>query len=58
MGAEGGSEEHLRDITGILRVGGERVDTAYVRQWADKPGPAETRQGIGRPLVAQGKDGA
>jgi hypothetical protein len=32
--AEGGSEKHLRDITGILRVSGELVDRAYVAHWA------------------------
>jgi hypothetical protein len=32
--AEGGSEKHLRDITGILRVSGELVDRDYVAHWA------------------------
>lgn len=31
---EGGSEKHLRDITGILRVSGQEVDRAYVAKWA------------------------
>jgi len=31
---EGGSEKHLRDITGILRVSGEQVDRTYIADWA------------------------
>ncbi len=31
---EGGSDKHLRDIGGILRVSADQVDKAYVRQWA------------------------
>lgn len=31
---EGGSEKHLRDITGILKVSGQEVDRAYVAKWA------------------------
>ena len=33
---EGGSEKHLRDITGILKVSGEDVDRAYVNKWAEQ----------------------
>ncbi len=33
---EGGSEKHLRDIAGILRISGEEVDRDYVVQWAEK----------------------
>lgn len=33
---EGGSEKHLRDITGVLRISGQRVDRDYVRNWAEK----------------------
>jgi len=35
---EGGSEKHLRDITGILKVSGDDVDRAYVAHWADELG--------------------
>jgi len=35
---KGGSEKHLRDITGILRVSGEDVDRAYVARWAGELG--------------------
>jgi hypothetical protein len=31
---EGGSEKHLRDIAGILKVTGPRVDRTYIGQWA------------------------
>jgi hypothetical protein len=35
---EGGSEKHLRDITGVLRISGDRIDQAYVAEWATKLG--------------------
>ncbi len=31
---EGGSEKHLRDITGILKVSGDEIDRTYIDQWA------------------------
>ena len=43
---EGGSEKHLRDITGILRVCGELVDMQYVEQFAKKLGVTEIWQAI------------
>ena len=39
--AEAGSEKHLRDIAGILRVSGELVDRDYVQRWADDLGVAD-----------------
>lgn len=30
----GGSEKHLRDISGILLVQGERIDQSYLDKWA------------------------
>jgi hypothetical protein len=33
---EGGSDKHLRDITGILKVSGEGIDEAYIAEWADR----------------------
>jgi hypothetical protein len=33
---EGGSEKHLRDITGMLKVSGTEIDRAYVAKWADQ----------------------
>lgn len=38
---EGGSEKHLRDIAGILKVRGEMVDRAYIESWAEQLGVAE-----------------
>jgi hypothetical protein len=32
--SEGGSEKHLRDIRGVLRVSASEVDRAYVGAWA------------------------
>jgi len=40
--AEGGSEKHLRDIAGILKVSPERVDRAEVTRWATELGVVET----------------
>ena len=54
---EGGSEKHMRDITGILRVSGEQVDQAYVAQWAEKLGLTEIWQAVLRRLGAKGEDG-
>jgi hypothetical protein len=31
---EGGSEKHLRDITGVLKTSGEAIDIAYIDRWA------------------------
>lgn len=38
---EGGSEKHLRDITGILLVSGEEIDADYVSEWAGRLGLTE-----------------
>jgi hypothetical protein len=38
---EFGSEKHLRDIAGVLRVSGDQVDRAYIDLWADRMGLAE-----------------
>lgn len=35
---EGGSEKHLRDIAGILKVSAGQVDRAYIAEWADRLG--------------------
>jgi hypothetical protein len=35
---EGGSEKHLRDITGVLKTSGAAVDRAYVDRWARELG--------------------
>ena len=35
---EGGSEKHLRDITGILKVSGDDLDRDYIENWAENMG--------------------
>ena len=47
---EGGSEKHLRDITGILRVSSELVDREYVDRWAATLGLSEIWQAVLRRL--------
>jgi hypothetical protein len=32
---EGGSEKHLRDITGILKISNDIIDMDYITKWAD-----------------------
>lgn len=36
--SEGGSERHLRDILGMLRISGAAVDRTYVAEWAARLG--------------------
>lgn len=43
---EGGSEKHLRDITGILKVSGEDVDLNYISGWAERLGLVEIWQAV------------
>ncbi len=38
---EGGSEKHLRDITGILKISAKEVDLDYITQWANQLGLIE-----------------
>jgi hypothetical protein len=35
---EGGSEKHLRDIAGILRIQGAALESKYVEDWAKRLG--------------------
>jgi hypothetical protein len=35
---EGGSEKHLRDIAGILKISGEALDYDYIESWAENLG--------------------
>ena len=51
---EGGSEKHLRDITGILKISGEQVDRQYVAQWAGQLGVDDVWQAILRRLEQKG----
>lgn len=33
---EGGSEKHLRDIAGVLKISGEQLDRDYIARWAER----------------------
>lgn len=35
---EGGSDKHLRDIGGVLRIQGDKIDRDYITDWAKKFG--------------------
>ena len=36
--AAGGSDKHLRDITGMLKISGEDIDRDYIHEWAERLG--------------------
>ncbi|MGA2497161.1 MAG: hypothetical protein ABSH20_05440 [Tepidisphaeraceae bacterium] len=36
--SEGGSQKHLRDITGVLKTSAEEIDSAYIARWAKAMG--------------------
>jgi hypothetical protein len=38
---EGGSDKHLRDIAGILKISGAQIDLAYIAEWASRLGLME-----------------
>jgi len=42
----GGSDKHLRDIAGILKIAGEAIDREYVERWAEKFGVPEVWRAI------------
>jgi hypothetical protein len=50
---EGGSEKHLRDIAGVLKISGEHLDRGYIEDWADRLGTAE----IWREVLKRGGEG-
>lgn len=43
---EGGSERHLRDIAGMLRVSGPEIDTRYIGDWAQRLGVGDSWQAV------------
>lgn len=49
---EGGSEKHIRDITGILKLSWDRLDASYVREWAARLGLTEIWETILKSLDA------
>jgi hypothetical protein len=44
--SEGGSEKHLRDITGMIKISGENLDLQYVARFATQLGVAEIWQAV------------
>lgn len=46
----GGSEKHLRDITGILKISGEKVNRTYIVDWAKRLGLIEIWEAIEKRL--------
>ncbi len=48
--AEGGSEKHLRDITGMLLTSPDEIDRGYIKQWAGTLGLSEIWQAITKRL--------
>jgi hypothetical protein len=55
--AEGGSEKHLRDIAGMLRISDDAIDREVVRSWAEKMGYVETWQAILETLARTNTEG-
>jgi hypothetical protein len=43
---EGGSDKHLRDITGILKISGESVNRSYITDWTKRLGLTEIWEAI------------
>ena len=50
---EGGSEKHLRDITGILSIQAEKIDRDYISQWATRLGVPDVWSAVLRRLQAR-----
>ncbi len=42
----GGSEKHLRDIAGILKISGSEVDRKYITDWARRLGLVEIWEAV------------
>ena len=47
---EGGSEKHLRDITGILKTADAGVDLEYISRWSDRLGLTEVWDAVKKRL--------
>jgi hypothetical protein len=46
---DGGSEKHLRDIAGILKISSGGIDLAYIGDWAKKLGLEEIWASFSKP---------
>lgn len=51
----GSSEKHLRDIAGMMKLLKDRLDTAYVEEWAGKLGVMDKWQMV-RDRVNEAKE--
>lgn len=51
----GGSDKHLRDIAGVLRVSGEGVDRRYIEEWSERLGLTEVWDAIAEQLGDAGE---
>jgi hypothetical protein len=43
---EGQSDKHLRDIAGVFKVSGDRIDRAYLEEWVSRLGLEEVWQEV------------
>lgn len=48
---EGGSEKHLRDITGILKISGNEVDMNYILDWSKRLGLTEIWEAVQKRIM-------
>ena len=48
---EGGSDKHLRDITGILKVSAQEIDEGYIVEWSERLGLRPIWEMIKRRMV-------
>ena len=49
----GGSEKHVRDIAGVFRIQGSRIDLAYLDEWATLLGVADIWQEFRERMVGE-----
>jgi hypothetical protein len=49
---EGGSEKHLRDITGMLKISPELIDRQYIARWAKELGVTDIWEAILRRVAS------
>ena len=55
---QGGSEKHLRDIVGILKVQADAIDGAYIAEWVARLGVGEEWRLVQSRLTPPGGGGA
>jgi hypothetical protein len=49
----GGSEKHLRDITGIMKISGQMIDTSYIEKWSHSMELSEIWKAVQKRLAQQ-----